>query len=70
MCITDPQPTCYGLEPVKLTVEPQTPSITDVELAALRGVDIAERVAEPINRFSVARSVIKLSAHVARKFRR
>lgn len=69
MCITDPQPTCYGLKPVKLTVEPQAPSITDLELAALRGVDIAERVAEPINRFSVARSVIKLSAYVARKFR-
>ena len=69
MCITDPQPTCYNLKPVKLTVEPQAPSITDVELAALHGVDIAERVAEPINRFSVARSVIKLSAYVARKFR-
>ena len=69
MCITDPQPTCYGLKPVKLTVEPQAPSITDVELAALRGVDFAERVAEPINRYSVARSVIKLSAYVARKLR-
>jgi hypothetical protein len=69
MCVTDKDPTCYGLKPVKLTVEPQAPSITDVELAALRGVDIAERVAEPINRFSVARSVIKLSAYVARKFR-
>ena len=69
MYITDPQPTCYDLKPVKLTVEPQAPSITDVELAALRGVDIAERVAEPINRFSVARGVIKLSAYVARRFR-
>jgi len=69
MCVTDQDPTCYDLQPVKLTVEPQAPSITDVELAALRGVDIAERVAEPINRFSVARSVIKLSAYVARKFR-
>jgi hypothetical protein len=69
MCITDPQPTCYNLKPVKLTVEPQAPSITDVELAALRGVDFAERVAEPINRYSVARSLIKLSAYVARKLR-
>ena len=69
MCVTDQDPTCYDLKPVVLTVEPQAPSITDVELAALRGVDIAERVAEPINRFSVARSVIKLSAYVARKFR-
>ena len=69
MCITDPQPTCYNLQPVVLTVEPQAPSITDVELAALRGVDIAENLAEPINRFSVARGVIKLSAYVARRFR-
>lgn len=69
MCVTDQDPTCYDLKPVVLTVEPQAPSITDVELAALRGVDIAERVAEPINRFSVARGVIKLSAYVARKFR-
>ena len=69
MCVTDQDPTCYDLKPVVLTVEPQAPSITDVELAALRGVDIAERVAEPINRFSVARSVIKLSAYVARRFR-
>ena len=69
MCVTDQDPTCYELKPVVLTVEPQAPSITDVELAALRGVDIAERVAEPINRFSVARGVIKLSAYVARKLR-
>jgi len=47
----------------------EKPSITDVELAALRGVDLAERVAEPVNRFSVARAAIKLSAHTARKFR-
>ena len=69
MCVTDQDPTCYDLQTVKLNVEPHAPSITDVELAALRGVDIAERVAEPINRFSVARGVIKLSAYVARKFR-
>lgn len=70
MCITDPQPTCYDLKPVVLTVEPQAPSITDVELAALRGIDIAENLAEPINRFSVARGAIRLSAYVARKLRR
>ena len=70
MCVTDQDPTCYNLKPVVLTVEPQAPSITDVELAALRGVDIAENLAEPINRFSVARGAIRLSAYVARKFRR
>lgn len=67
MCISDPDPTCYSLKPV--TLEKPSPSITDVELAALRGVDLAERVAEPVNRFSVARAAIKLSAHIARKFR-
>ena len=67
MSYQDEYPTCYNLKPV--TLEKPLPSITDVELAALRGVDLAERVAEPINRFSVARAAIKLSAHISRKFR-
>jgi len=67
MSYQDEYPTCYNLKPV--TLEKPSPSITDVELAALRGVDLAERVAEPVNRFSVARAAIKLSAHTARKFR-
>jgi hypothetical protein len=67
MSYQDEYPTCYNLRPV--TLEKPSPSITDVELAALRGVDLAERVAEPVNRFSVARAAIKLSAHIARKFR-
>jgi len=67
MSYQDEYPTCYNLRPV--TLEKPSPSITDVELAALRGVDLAERVAEPVNRFSVARAAIKLSAHTARKFR-
>jgi hypothetical protein len=69
MCQSDLYPTCYDLKPVVLTAESQAPSITDVELAALKGVDLAERVAEPVNRFSIARGVIRLSAHIARKFR-
>jgi hypothetical protein len=67
MSYQDEYPTCYNLKPV--TLEKPSPSITDVELAALRGVDLAERVAEPINRFSVARALITASAHIARKLR-
>ncbi len=52
------------------TDEPSAlPSITEVEVAALRGVDVAEQVAEPINKFSAARAGIKLAAWVARKLR-
>lgn len=44
-------------------------SVTEVEVAALRGVDIAEQVTEPLNRFNAARAGIKLCAWVARKLR-
>jgi hypothetical protein len=66
MCQSDLYPTEYNLKPVTLE---KKPSITDVEVAALKGVDLAERVAEPVNRYSIARGVIRLSAHIARKFR-
>ena len=65
MCQSDL--TEYNLKPV--TLEKPRPSITDVEVAALKGIDLAERAAEPVNRFSIARGVIRLSAHIARKFR-
>lgn len=45
------------------------PSVTEVEVAALRGVDVAEQVTEPLNRFNAARAGIKLCAWVARKLR-
>jgi hypothetical protein len=66
MCQSDLYPTEYNLKPVTLE---KRPSITDVEVAALKGVDLAERAAEPVNRYSIARGVIRLSAHIARKFR-
>mgnify|MGYP005992982029 FL=1 len=66
MCQSDLYPTEYNLKPVTLE---KKPSITDVEVAALKGVDLAERAAEPVNRYSIARGVIRLSAHIARKFR-
>lgn len=65
MCITDPQPTCYGLEPVKLTG-----AVTELEQAALKSVDIAEAVSEPVNRFNLARAGVRLAAAVARKLRK
>lgn len=45
------------------------PSITELELTALRGVDVAEAAADPINKFNAARAGIKLCAWVARKLR-
>ena len=66
MCQSDLYPTEYNLKPVTLE---KKPSITDIEVAALKGVDLAERAAEPVNRYSIARGVIRLSAHIARKFR-
>jgi hypothetical protein len=45
------------------------PSVTEMELAALRGVDVAEAAADPINKFNAARAGIKLAAWVARKLR-
>ena len=68
MCITDKYPTCYDLKPIQL--DPPCPSITDVEVAALRGVDLAERINEPFNPFDITRAAVRLAAHIARRFRR
>ena len=68
MCVTDQYPTCYDLKPV--TLDPPRPSITDVELAALRGVDLAERINEPFNPFDITRAAVRLTAHIARRLRR
>lgn len=68
MCQSDLYPTEYDLKPIVLN-QPTSLSITEMEIQALKGIDLAERITDPINRFSVARGVIKLSAHVARKFR-
>ena len=66
MCVTDGQnQTCYDLKPIKLRS-----SITDLEVAALRGVDIAERINEPFNRFDLARAGVRLMFYTARRLRR
>jgi len=63
MCQSDLYPTEYNLEPVKLD---QSPSITELELRAVRLVDVAEKVSEPLNRFSVARGAVRVVASIAR----
>jgi hypothetical protein len=45
------------------------PSVTELELEAMRVVDAVELAADPINRYNVARAGIKLAAWVARKLR-
>ena len=66
MCVTDGQnQTCYDLKPIKLRS-----SITDLEVAALRSVDFAERINEPLNRFDLARAGVRLTAFIARRLRR
>lgn len=67
MCLSDPQPTCYDLAPVSLApVSSPSPSITELEARALGAVDLAERVSEPLNRFSLARGAVRLVALIAR----
>jgi len=63
MCHSDKYPTCYDLKPITLD---QGPSITDLEVSALNAVDLAEKVSEPINRFSLARGAVRLIALIAR----
>ena len=67
MCETDLYPTEYDLKPI--TLEPEPPSITELEQRALRGVRLIEHAAEPINKWSIMRGMVKLSAHIARRVR-
>ena len=43
--------------------------VTQLELAAQAGVDIAERVSEPLTPWDIARASIKIAAWAARKLR-
>ena len=63
MCQSDLYPTEYDLAPVKLD---QSPSITELELRAVALVDVAEKVSEPLNRFSLARGAVRVVASIAR----
>ena len=65
MCVADKYPTEYNLAPVSLAPV-SSPSITELEARALRAVDLAERVAEPLNRFSIARAFVRGVGLIAR----
>lgn len=64
---TDAQNETLTLAPVKI----DTPrgAVTELEISALRGIDTAETLADPINRYTLARVAVKLSAHIARAIR-
>lgn len=67
MCLSDQYPTEYDLAPVSLApVSSPSPSITELEARALGAVDLAEKVSEPLNRFSLARGAVRLVALIAR----
>lgn len=71
-CFVDPNPTRVDYPILDLSAPPRSsalPSVTEVEIAALHAVDLAEITAEPVNRFNIARAGIKLAAWVARKLR-
>lgn len=64
---TDAQNETLTLAPVKI----DTPrgAVTELEISALRGINTAETLADPINRYTIARVAVKLSAHIARAIR-
>lgn len=66
MCLSDPQPTCYDLAPVSLAPVSSSPSITELEARALGAVDLVEKISEPLNRFSLARCLVRGVALIAR----
>ena len=68
MSLDEQYPTCYGLAPV--CDERRAPSITECEQAALKGVDLVERAADPLNRFTLARLTVRIVATLARRARR
>jgi hypothetical protein len=71
MAFSDKYPTCYDLRPIRPEElhRPQL-SITEVELKALEAIDLGEKLSEGLNKFDLARGAIKLSARIARKFRK
>lgn len=66
MCLSDPQPSYVDLAPVSLAPVSSSPSITELEARALGAVDLAEKISEPLNRFSLARVFVRGVALIAR----
>jgi len=75
MSYSDEYPTHYDLEPItddelKTPLSPsRAPSITDHEVKALKAVEIAQEIIEPMSVFSAARLVIRGTALLARRRR-
>jgi len=69
MAYSDKYPTCYDLKPIRPEELTQL-SITDVELKAIQAVDLSEKLSQGVNKFDLARGSIRLSARIARKFRK
>lgn len=44
-------------------------AITELEQRAIKSVDLAELISEPINRYSIARAIIRITAKLARTTR-
>ena len=70
MAYSDEYPTCYDLQPIRPEDLNQPLSITDIELKAIQAVDLGEKLSQGVNKFDLARAGIKLSARIARKFRK
>ena len=70
MAFSDKYPTCYDLRPIRPEELTQPLSITDVELKAIQAVDLSEKLSQGVNKFDLARAGIRLSARLARKFRK
>tara|TARA_S200002703_G_scaffold31266_1_gene27272 strand:+ start:2532 stop:2918 length:387 start_codon:yes stop_codon:yes gene_type:complete len=64
---TDSQNETTTLAPV--TLDTPRGAVTELEISALKAVDTAELITDPVNRYNVARVAVKLSAHIARAIR-
>ena len=69
MCESDLHPTYTDLEPVTDSDTEPVLSITEMEIAALRCVDLAEQVVEPLNRFTLCKLVVRAVGNTARLIR-
>lgn len=71
MSASDKYPTEYDIEPVRIDEPaPARGAVTLLEQAALKGVDVAEHAADPLNKFTLARAAVRAAATVARWARR
>ena len=60
----DDQETEWYMDPIDCTETKGT--ITELELRAVALVNVAERIADPVNKYDIARGAVKLAGKVAR----